>query len=111
MGDHAVREARRGHPTGAEAGGEARAPGSAGEGPRVNERRRPVVRSPTADRSACRATCRARLRRPTAGVDGVTDSDRRSARGADVTGKADFTDEEWTRLKRAPFVAGMAISL
>jgi hypothetical protein len=25
--------------------------------------------------------------------------------------KADFTDEEWTRLKRAPFVAGMAISL
>jgi hypothetical protein len=23
----------------------------------------------------------------------------------------DFTDEEWTRLKRAPFVAGMAISL
>ena len=28
-----------------------------------------------------------------------------------MTGKADFTDEEWTRLKRAPFVAGMAISL
>ena len=27
-----------------------------------------------------------------------------------MTGKADFTDEEWTRLKRAPFVAGMAIS-
>jgi len=25
--------------------------------------------------------------------------------------KDDFTDEEWTRLKRAPFVAGMAISL
>jgi hypothetical protein len=25
--------------------------------------------------------------------------------------KEDFTDEEWTRLKRAPFVAGMAISL
>jgi len=25
--------------------------------------------------------------------------------------KADFTDEEWARLKRAPFVAGMAISL
>jgi hypothetical protein len=25
--------------------------------------------------------------------------------------KADFTEEEWTRLKRAPFVAGMAISL
>ena len=28
-----------------------------------------------------------------------------------MTGKADFTDEEWTRLKRAPFVTGMAISL
>jgi hypothetical protein len=28
-----------------------------------------------------------------------------------MTGKADFTGEEWTRLKRAPFVAGMAISL
>jgi hypothetical protein len=28
-----------------------------------------------------------------------------------MTSKADFTPEEWTRLKRAPFVAGMAISL
>ena len=28
-----------------------------------------------------------------------------------MTGKTDFTEEEWTRLKRAPFVAGMAISL
>jgi hypothetical protein len=28
-----------------------------------------------------------------------------------MTGKTDFTDEEWTRLKRAPFIAGMAISL
>jgi len=28
-----------------------------------------------------------------------------------MTSKVDFTDEEWTRLKRAPFVAGMAISL
>ena len=28
-----------------------------------------------------------------------------------MTGKADFTEQEWTRLKRAPFVAGMAISL
>src|SRR5215213_4189305 len=28
-----------------------------------------------------------------------------------MTTKADFTDEEWSRLKRAPFVAGMAISL
>lgn len=28
-----------------------------------------------------------------------------------MTSRADFTDEEWTRLKRAPFVAGMAISL
>ena len=28
-----------------------------------------------------------------------------------MTSKADFTDEEWARLKRAPFVAGMAISL
>jgi hypothetical protein len=28
-----------------------------------------------------------------------------------MTSKADFTDEEWARLKRAPFVAGMGISL
>jgi hypothetical protein len=28
-----------------------------------------------------------------------------------MTTEADFTDEEWARLKRAPFVAGMAISL
>jgi hypothetical protein len=28
-----------------------------------------------------------------------------------MTSKADFTDEEWTRLGRAPIVAGMAISL
>ena len=28
-----------------------------------------------------------------------------------MTGKADFSDEEWTRLKRAPFIAGMAISI
>ena len=28
-----------------------------------------------------------------------------------MTDKADFTTEEWLRLKRAPFVAGMAISL
>src|SRR4051812_12856334 len=28
-----------------------------------------------------------------------------------MSSKADFSDEEWTRLKRAPFIAGMAISL
>jgi hypothetical protein len=28
-----------------------------------------------------------------------------------MTAKTDFTEEEWARLKRAPFVAGMAISL
>jgi hypothetical protein len=28
-----------------------------------------------------------------------------------MTSKADFSEQEWTRLKRAPFVAGMAISL
>jgi hypothetical protein len=28
-----------------------------------------------------------------------------------MTPKDAFTDEEWTRLKRAPFIAGMAISL
>ena len=28
-----------------------------------------------------------------------------------MTSKADFSEEEWTRLKRAPFIAGMAISL
>jgi hypothetical protein len=28
-----------------------------------------------------------------------------------MTAKTDFTDEEWTRVRRAPFVAGMAISI
>jgi hypothetical protein len=28
-----------------------------------------------------------------------------------MTSKADFSEDEWTRVKRAPFVAGMAISL
>ncbi|HEY2603712.1 MAG TPA: hypothetical protein VGI67_19290 [Thermoleophilaceae bacterium] len=28
-----------------------------------------------------------------------------------MTNRADFTDEEWTRLERAPLVAGLAISL
>ncbi len=28
-----------------------------------------------------------------------------------MTGRGDFTDEEWARLERAPLVAGMAISL
>ena len=28
-----------------------------------------------------------------------------------MTGKAAFTDEEWERVRRAPNVAGMAISL
>jgi hypothetical protein len=28
-----------------------------------------------------------------------------------VTAKSDFTEEEWIRVRRAPFVAGMAISL
>ena len=28
-----------------------------------------------------------------------------------MSGKADYTDDEWNRLRRAPFVAGMAISL
>lgn len=28
-----------------------------------------------------------------------------------MTPKADFTEKEWARIKRAPFVAGMAISL
>jgi hypothetical protein len=34
-----------------------------------------------------------------------------SSEETQMTSKADFTDEEWARLKRAPFVAGMAISL
>jgi hypothetical protein len=28
-----------------------------------------------------------------------------------MTTKADFTEDEWTRLKRGPFIAGLAISL
>jgi hypothetical protein len=31
--------------------------------------------------------------------------------GRVVTTKSDFTEEEWVRIRRAPFVAGMAISL
>jgi hypothetical protein len=33
------------------------------------------------------------------------------ARMSPMSSKADFTEEEWAHLKRAPFVAGMAISL
>jgi hypothetical protein len=46
--------------------------------------------------------------------DGITELDARVGlrhQEALMTSKADFTDEDWTRLKRAPFVAGMAISL
>ena len=28
-----------------------------------------------------------------------------------MTTKADYADDEWVRLRRAPFVAGMAISI
>ena len=28
-----------------------------------------------------------------------------------MTGRTDFTEEEWARIKRAPFIAGMAITL
>jgi hypothetical protein len=28
-----------------------------------------------------------------------------------MTSKGDYTDEEWIRLRRAPFVAGMAITI
>ena len=28
-----------------------------------------------------------------------------------MTGKGDFSDEEWNRLRRAPFVAGLALSI
>jgi len=28
-----------------------------------------------------------------------------------MTGKVDFTEDEWTRLKRGPFIAGMAITI
>jgi hypothetical protein len=34
-----------------------------------------------------------------------------SAQGGPVTTKTDFTEDEWTRIVRAPMVAGMAISL
>src|SRR6476620_3797271 len=34
--------------------------------------------------------------------------DRRRTR---MTSKADYDEEEWTRLRRAPFVAGLAISM
>src|SRR3954471_12380692 len=42
------------------------------------------------------------------------DADDRLRRGkgsCGMTSKAEFTDEEWARLKRAPFVAGLAVSL
>ena len=34
-----------------------------------------------------------------------------STEGTTMTTKADFTEDEWVRIARAPFVAGMAISL
>jgi hypothetical protein len=45
-----------------------------------------------------------------AGLSQVAD-DRHVTDSGVMTGKADFTEAEWTRLKRAPFIAGMAISL
>ena len=33
------------------------------------------------------------------------------SKGGALTSKQDFTDEEWTRIRRAPLVAGVAISL
>ena len=56
-----------------------------------------------------------RLPCPDGPVHATMDDDGRPWWAADeealMTSKADFTDEEWTRLKRAPFVAGLAISL
>src|SRR4051812_3422986 len=63
--------------------------------PATRDRPTPASRSPSR-RDTARAGCRADI----AGEQETL-----------MTSKADFTDEEWTRLKRAPFVAGMAISL
>ena len=38
-------------------------------------------------------------------------SDDSGERGLVMTTKSDFTEEEWVRVRRAPFVAGMAISM
>src|SRR3954463_14245415 len=59
------------------------------------------VRGRGAPRPARRSTRRSRSAK-------MARVDRQEAR---MTSKEDFTDDEWTRLKRAPFVAGMAISL
>src|SRR4051812_1071724 len=63
--------------------------------PATRDRPTPASRSPSR-RDTARAGCRADI----AGEQETL-----------MTSKADFTDDEWTRLKRAPFVAGMAISL
>src|SRR5512142_2241418 len=42
-------------------------------------------------------------------TDSVTTS--RQGKESAVTTKSDFTDEEWVRVRRAPFVAGLAISI
>jgi hypothetical protein len=41
----------------------------------------------------------------------VDDERTKRRRGHVVTTKNDFTEDEWTRIVRAPFVAGMAITL
>src|SRR3954452_7585277 len=62
-------------------------------------------------RSPAQATVRRRQRQVNHSPSpGVEDSDHPRT-GGGMTGKADFTEEEWARLKRAPFIAGMAISL
>ena len=53
-------------------------------------------------------------RRPCTGSSGrgvVVASRPPAPYAAAMTSRADFTDDEWTRLKRAPFVAGLAVSI
>lgn len=35
----------------------------------------------------------------------------RELKGQQMTSKPDYTDEEWVRLRRAPFVTGLAITI
>ena len=79
-----------------------------------------------ADSVAERASCDVLIVRPRDGADPAGRALGRGPRGgrgvpvasrppapyaAAMTSRADFTDDEWTRLKRAPFVAGLAVSI
>src|SRR4051812_43278687 len=76
--------------------------------------RRPAVRSPGATISSVRFECRRRGREDWhvgAGTAGSRPPHSLWTKGRAMTTKSDFSEDDWSRIVRAPFVAGLAISL